>query len=60
MENGKRAVGKLVNLMLEVAGDFAEVVARLRRPGVPSRIDPCFYVKRNPAMVDWDMRGAIV
>jgi len=62
VENGKRAVGKLVNLMLEVAGgDFAEVVARLRRPGVPSRIDPySYHVKRNPAMVDWDMRGAIV
>ena len=59
VENGKRACGKLVNLMLEVMqGDYAAVVDKLLRPGIPARIDPySYHVKKTPAMLDWELRG---
>lgn len=54
VENGKRSVGKLVNLMLHVyGGDYAQVVEQLRRDGYPSRIEPySYHVRLNPAMLD--------
>lgn len=60
VETAKQHAGKLVNLLLEVVGgDYAEVVNRLKRPGIPARIDPySYHVKRNPAMLDWQQRGA--
>lgn len=59
VENAKQHCGKLVNLLLSVVGgDYAEVVHRLSRPGFPARIDPySYHVKRNPTMLDRDMRG---
>ena len=39
VNHGRQHVGRLVNLMLAVyGGDYAEVVNRLRRDGVPKRI----------------------
>ncbi len=61
VENAKRHCGKLVNLLLSVVGgDYVDVVARLSRPGIPSRIDPfSYHVMRNPAMLDRDLQGAL-
>lgn len=60
VENAKQHCGKLVNLMLEVVGgDYAEVVNRLIRPGLPARIEPySYHIKRNPCMLDAAMGGA--
>ena len=60
VENAKQTCGKLVNLMLVVAGgDCGEVVERLRRPGVPARVEPySFHIARDPAMLDASMREA--
>lgn len=54
VENAKLHCGKLVNLMLEVVGgDYAEVVNRLIRPGVPARIEPfSYHIQSNPSMLD--------
>nr|WP_315465707.1 replication initiation factor domain-containing protein [uncultured Rhodoferax sp.] len=59
VENAKQHCGKLVNLLLSVVGgDYSEVVNRLSRPGLPTRIDPySYHVKRNPTMLDRDMQG---
>jgi len=59
VENAKRTAGKIVNLMLDVlGGDYAGVVQSLIRDGYPARIDPySYHVKRNPTMLDRDMRG---
>lgn len=41
MANGRHAVGKLLNLALEVfEGDYGEVVEALRREGYPARVQP--------------------
>lgn len=60
VENAKQQCGKLVNLMLSVAGgDYVEVVQRLTRPGFPSRIEPfSYHVGRDPTMLDRALQGA--
>lgn len=60
VENGKQQAGKLVHLMLRVyGGDYAEVVERLQREGVPSRIAPySYHVERAPELLDEDMPGS--
>lgn len=62
VENAKQHCGKLVNLMLAVVGgDYVEVVNRLIRDGIPTRIDPySYHVKRNPTMLDSGMPGVPV
>lgn len=35
----RRSYGRLINVMQDVEGDAAAVVARLRRPGAPDRLD---------------------
>lgn len=61
IENAKRSCGKVVNLILDVlGGDYAGVVKCLIRDGYPGRIDPySYHVKRNPAMLDRGMQGAL-
>jgi len=60
VKTAKQHSGKLVNLLLQVTGgDYAEVVNRLIRPGIPARIDPySYHVGRDPGMLDWQHRGA--
>jgi phage replication initiation protein len=60
VENAKLHCGKIVNLMLAVAGgDYAEVVGQLIRPGIPGRIDPySYHVRQDPTMLDRGLRGA--
>jgi phage replication initiation protein len=60
VENGKQMAGKLVHLMLRVyGGDCGEVVQRLRREGVPSRIVPFSYqVADSPELLDDDTPGS--
>jgi phage replication initiation protein len=60
VENAKQHCGKVVNLMLAVAGgDYAEVVNKLIRPGLPKRIDPySYHVRSNPLMLDRGMAGS--
>ncbi len=60
VENAKQHVGKLVNVMLKVfSGDYAEVVTRLIRDGVPARIEPySYHIRDNPSMLDPQMREA--
>lgn len=62
VENAKQHCGKLLNLMMQVMeGDYAAVVDKLLRPGIPARIDPySYHVKHNPAMLDWELRGGVV
>lgn len=44
VENAKQQVGKLINVMLRVeGGDYAAVVNKLIREGVPKRIEPWSY-----------------
>lgn len=59
VENAKQHCGKLVNLMMQVMqGDYSAVVEKLLRPGIPARVDPfSYHVKRDPAMLDWELRG---
>ena len=38
IRHGRRTYGRLINTMLEREGNADEVVARLRRPGVPKRL----------------------
>lgn len=59
VENAKQHCGKLVNLMMQVMqGDYAAVVEKLVREGIPARIDPySYHVKNDPAMLDWELRG---
>lgn len=54
VENASVSCGKVVNLMLAVAGgDYAEVVNQLVRPGIPKRIEPfSYHVKQDPMMLD--------
>lgn len=60
VENGKQQAGKLVHLMLRVyGGNYAEVVERLQREGVPSRIAPySYHVDQAPELLDEDMPGS--
>jgi len=53
MSNGRRLVGKLVNLALEVnGGDYGEVVEQLRRDGYPARVEPYMNaVADNPEIL---------
>jgi len=62
VENAKQHCGKLINLMMQVMqGDYVAVVDKLLRPGIPTRVDPySYHVRRNPAMLDWDLRGGAV
>ncbi len=62
VSNAKQHCGKLINLMMQVMqGDYAVVVDKLIRPGIPARIDPySYHVKHNPAMLDWELRGGAV
>lgn len=61
VENAKLHCGKLVDLMLKVyQGDYGEVVNKLRRPGIPARIDPfSYHVARSPSMLDASFQGAV-
>ena len=61
-DNAKQHCGKLINLMMQVMqGDYVAVVDKLIRPGIPTRIDPySYHVKRNPEMLDWELRGGAV
>lgn len=54
VENGKQQTGKLVHLMLRVfGGDYAEVVERLKREGIPARIVPySFHITQAPKLFD--------
>lgn len=58
--NGKQQAGKLVNLMMQVyGGDFCEVVKRLRRDGVPARIEPYgYHLAQSPELLDPDAPGS--
>lgn len=48
MYNGRRLVGKLVNLALEVnGGDYVEVVEQLRRDGYPARVEPYMHAIKD-------------
>ncbi len=53
MANGRQLAGKLVNMALEVyEGDYAEVVAQLRRDGYPARVEPFWHsVKDAPEVL---------
>lgn len=61
VEHAKQQCGKLVNLMLTVAGgDYIDVVQQLVRPGIPARIDPySYHVARAPSMLDRTLQGAV-
>lgn len=61
VEHAKQQCGKLVNLMLTVAGgDYIDVVQQLVRPGIPARIDPySYHVARAPSMLDRALQGAL-
>jgi phage replication initiation protein len=54
MHNARQQVGKLVNLALSVfGGDYAMVVERLRREGIPKRIEPySYHVQQSPESLD--------
>lgn len=58
--NGKQQAGKLVNLMLQVyGGDEGEVIKRLRRDGVPARIEPySYHLAKSPELLDPDAPGS--
>lgn len=54
IENAKQQTGKLINLMMHVyGGDYAEVVERLRRDGLPARLAPFSHtLEAAPEMLD--------
>ncbi|MBY0468929.1 MAG: replication initiation factor domain-containing protein [Burkholderiaceae bacterium] len=60
VENAKLQAGKLVHLMLRVyGGDYSEVVQRLQREGIPTRIEPYSYqVLEAPERLDEDAPGS--
>ncbi len=60
MAHGKQQSGKLVNLMLQVfGGDIAEVVDRLRRDGIPTRIDAySYHLAEAPELLDPSAPGS--
>ena len=52
VENAKQQVGKLINVMLRVeGGDYAAVINKLIREGVPKRIEPwSYHISHTPAV----------
>lgn len=52
IENAKQQVGKLINVMLRVeGGDYAAVINKLIREGVPKRIEPwSYHISHTPAV----------
>ena len=60
IENAKQQTGKLINLMMRVyGGDYAEVVERLRRDGIPDRIAPYGHaLECSPELLDSSMPGS--
>lgn len=60
IENAKQQTGKLINLMMRVyGGDYAEVVERLRRDGIPDRIAPYGHAfERSPELLDSSLPGS--
>lgn len=58
--NGKQQAGKLVNLMLRVfGGDIGAVIDRLKRDGIPGRIEPYSYQLADcPELLDPDVPGS--
>ena len=60
VDNARQQTGKLVNVMLQVfGGDVGEVVARLRRDGVPGRIEPySYHLAESPERLDPNAPGS--
>ena len=60
VESGRQQAGKLVNLMLQVAGgDVGSVVQQLRRDGIPARIEPySYHLAESPELLDRDAPGS--
>lgn len=54
VENAKQQNGRLINLMLHVyGGDYVEVVERLRREGLPARLESISHAFRDaPELLD--------
>lgn len=54
VEHGRQHAGRLVNLMLHVfAGDVSAVVERLRRDGVPARLEAySYHLANRPELLD--------
>lgn len=54
IENGKQQVGRLVNLMTQAfGGDLGEVFRRLRREGIPARMEAHSYqIAESPERLD--------
>lgn len=60
MENAKLQAGKLINLMMHVyGGDYAEVVERLRRDGMPARLEAFGHaLVKSPELLDSSLPGS--
>lgn len=60
MENAKQQTGKLINLMMHVyGGDYAEVVERLRRDGMPARLESFGHaLVKSPELLDSSQPGS--
>jgi phage replication initiation protein len=60
VENARQQTGKLVHLMMQVyGGDYALVVDKLKREGMPSRIDPfSYHLRGTPERLDPDAPGS--
>lgn len=60
MENAKLQAGKLINLMMHVyGGDYAEVVERLRRDGMPARLEAFGHaLVKSPELLDNSLPGS--
>lgn len=60
IENARLQSGKLINLVLRVyGGDYAKVVERLRRDGIPARIEPYGHaLSEAPERLDSSMPGS--
>ncbi len=58
--NGKQQAGRLVNLMLQVfGGDVGAVVERLRREGIPARIERySYHLAGLPELLDPETPGS--
>jgi phage replication initiation protein len=67
VENARLQIGKLINLMLHVyGGDYAEVVEKLRRDGLPARVAPFSHaLEAAPDLLDasnpegYDAKGLV-
>jgi phage replication initiation protein len=60
VENARQQSGKIINLMMRVyGGDYAEVVERLRRDGIPARIEPYGHaLAEAPERLDSSLPGS--